>query len=398
MEIPAKALNPFMPGSGKLPRDLVGRDADLESMEQLLVRTELGFVDRGVIYSGLRGMGKTVLLLQFAKQARAHGMMVVQCEANGEAQKEYDAIFHELMMATQRMRDHALREALKNAFSYVKDLSFDFGIVKATVETEPQDSRVQTDAYRLELLVEELSRQLKERNSGLFMFIDELQEMSDEVLGTLIGIQHRMGQQDLPFFMVGAGLPNLPGVLTRLRSYAERLFTYHQLGPLSKEASALGFSSPAQEAGRSFDDAALAELVERSMGYPYFIQAYGSATWDATDSSPMTIDAVERGVPEAWRTLDQGLYISRWQRASELGRDYMAAMAAAGTEAVDTADVARRLGRAGSSLTNVRNQLIELGLIYAPRRGQVAFTVPGMDAYIKRALPVRIEPYATGGR
>lgn len=398
MDVSTKALNPFRPGSGKLPRDLVGRDADMERMEQLLVRTELGFVDRGVIYSGLRGMGKTVLLLQFAKQARSHGMMVVQCEANGDARKEYDAVFHELMMATQRMRDRALREALKNAFSYVKDLSFDFGIVKATVGTQPQDGQVRTDAYRLELLVEELSQQLKECKSGLFMFVDELQEMSDEVLGTLIGIQHRMGQQDLPFFIVGAGLPNLPGVLTRLRSYAERLFSYHRLEALSEEASALGFRNPAQEAGRSFDDAALSELVERSMGYPYFIQAYGAATWDAADASPMSIDAVERGLPEAWRTLDHGLYVSRWQRASELGRDYMAAMAAAGTEAVDTADVARRLGRPNSSLTNVRNQLIELGLIYAPRRGQVAFTVPGMDRYIKRALPVRVEPYETGGR
>lgn len=282
MEVSSKALNPFMPGAGKSPRDLVGRDEELENMERMILRTTLGYIDRGAIYSGLRGMGKTVLLLQFAKLARERHMLVVQFEANGDEWREYDVIFHELMMATQRLRNQKIRERLHEAFAYVKSLSFDFGIVKGEVDSSPTQTPTHVDSYRLELLIEEIATQLKDNKSGLFMFIDELQEMYPEVMGTLISIQHRMGQQDLPFYIVGAGLPNLPGVLTTSRSYAERLFAYYQLGPLSDEASAQGFQKPAQEAGRSFDTQALHELVQRCMGYPYFIQAYGAASTSRT--------------------------------------------------------------------------------------------------------------------
>lgn len=387
--LPLHALNPFMPGAGKQPPELVGRAQDLALMERMTTRTKLGLLDRGVIYSGLRGMGKTVLLLKLGAMAAEAGMATVQIEANGDAAAEYDELFREISLAVMRVRKADLRRRLSDVFAHVESISLDFVFGSAKVELggEAATKRgVQTSSYRLELLIEGLSEELGKEGSGLFLFMDEFQDMSAEVMATLIVVQHKMGQRNLPFYIIGAGLPNLPGVLTKSRSYAERLFEYRVIGRLDDTAVADGFQKPANELGYAFDDEALSRLVELSTGYPYFIQAYGKAAWDAADSNPITVAAVRRGEPVARAELDRGLYISRWQRATPLGREYLAAMAAIG-ESCTSAQVAKRLNRSASDLSSIRLSLIELGLIYAPERGRVSFTVPGMDEFIRRSEP-----------
>ncbi|MEE1296067.1 MAG: ATP-binding protein [Bifidobacterium sp.] len=392
MKVPTQALNPFMPGAGKQPRDLVGRDRELGHMQQIITRTQLGLIDRGCVYSGLRGVGKTVLLLQCARMVSDAGMVAIQVEADDDCTRGMETLFRELEMAALRVRTPGLLQRLGEVFEHVRNLTVGFGSLKVEVGTasKPEDDH---DLMRLQILIEDMASELGKDQLGLFLFIDEFQDMAPELMAMLLTVQHRMGQRNLPFFIIGAGLPNLPGVLTRVRSYAERLFDYHTLGMLDEQATAEGFSKPAEQSGRRFTDDALRELVRRSRGYPYFIQAYGSATWNASDSDPIPLDAVRKGLPEAWKALDQGLYVSRWQRASETGRDYLAAMASIGGSEVSTSDVAAHLGRSVSAVGPIRAQLIELGLIYAPRRGKVAFTVPGMDDYIARAVPVVVQPY-----
>ena len=247
---------------------------------------------------------------------------------------------------------------------------------------------------RLELLIESIARQLQKKDSGLFLFIDEFQEMASEPLGTLISLQHRMGQDSLPFYIIGAGLPNLPGVLSRSKSYAERLFEYRIIGQLSEQDTAEGFQKPAARVGRPFQPDALEELVKVSQGYPYFIQAYGKAAWNASDSSPIALRAVKESEADARAELDEGLYASRWQRATVAGREYLAAMAAiSGDEPSSTSDVARSLGKNTQQVSSIRQSLIELGLIYSPARGKVAFTVPNMGEFILRASPAAGQTY-----
>ncbi len=195
-------------------------------------------------------------------------------------------------------------------------------------------------------------------------------------MGMLIGLQHQLGQKALPFYIIGAGLPNLPGVLTTSRSYAERLFEYCEIGRLSDEATARCLQETVQQSGRTFTKEAIDRLLEDTKGYPYFIQAYGEATFNEADSSPIPIEAVLAGEHEALRVLDQGLYESRWQRSTKQGRQYMRAMAALHTEVCDSAAVARFMHKKTQDIFKARKTLIELGLIYAPERGKVAFTVP----------------------
>ena len=393
--LPLHALNPFMPGAGKQPPELVGRTHELELMDRMIARTRLGLLDRGIVYSGLRGMGKTVLLLKLNDMASDQGMVTVQIEASGDAAAEYDELLHEMSLSVMRVGKPDVRQRLSDVLSHIASLSLD--VMLGTVKIDMKDAAaerqaVRASSYRLELLIEGLAKELRNSNSGLFLFVDEFQDMSAAVMTTLITVQHKMGQRNLPFYIIGAGLPNLPGVLTKARSYAERLFEYRSIGRIDDEAVIEGFQKPAHELGYAFDDAALARLVDLSHGYPYFIQAYGKASWDASDSTPIPVAAVERGEPVARAELDQGLYVSRWQRATPLGREYLAAMAAIG-EVCTSAQVAKRMERSVSDLSSIRLSLIELGLVYSPERGRIAFTVPGMDEFIRREMPAESQSY-----
>ncbi len=387
-ELLRQELNPFMPGAGMQPPELVGRERDLEIVDRMIARTKLNNLDRGIIFSGLRGVGKTVLLVKLQEMAAGKNMLTAKIESSGNPDDDYEAIFHEINLAAMKIHlVGGLKKRLGDVISNIKSMSFGAFGLSASVSRE-SSAQTSENPFKLELLIESITTELKKSNSGLYLFIDELQEMADEPLGTLMSIQHKMGQRSLPFYIIGAGLPNLPGVLSKSRSYAERLFEYRTIGQLSDADAAEGFQKPARRNGRPFTDDALNELIKVSSGYPYFIQAYGKAAWNASGSNPIPLQAVTKSEACARAELDDGLYSARWQRTTPTGRRYLAAMAKIGTESPSsTAEVADRLGKSTGEISMTRDKLIKLGLIYSPEYGKVAFTVPGMGEFILRAMP-----------
>ncbi|WP_270320082.1 ATP-binding protein [Bifidobacterium adolescentis] len=387
-ELLRQELNPFMPGAGMQPPELVGRERDLEIVDRMIARTKLNNLDRGIIFSGLRGVGKTVLLVKLQEMAAGKNMLTAKIESSGNPDDDYEAIFHEINLAAMKIHlVGGLKKRLGDVISNIKSMSFGAFGLSASVSRE-SSAQTSENPFKLELLIESITTELKKSNSGLYLFIDELQEMADEPLGTLMSIQHKMGQRSLPFYIIGAGLPNLPGVLSKSRSYAERLFEYRTIGQLSDADAAEGFQKPARRNGRPFTDDALNELIKVSSGYPYFIQAYGKAAWNASGSNPIPLQAVTKSEACARAELDDGLYSARWQRTTPPGRRYLAAMAKIGTESPSsTAEVADRLGKSTGEISMTRDKLIKLGLIYSPEYGKVAFTVPGMGEFILRAMP-----------
>ena len=387
-ELLRQELNPFMPGAGMQPPELVGRERDLEIVDRMIARTKLNNLDRGIIFSGLRGVGKTVLLVKLQEMAAGKNMLTAKIESSGNPDDDYEAIFHEINLAAMKIHlVGGLKKRLGDVISNIKSMSFGAFGLSASISRE-SSAQTSENPFKLELLIESITTELRKSNSGLYLFIDELQEMADEPLGTLMSIQHKMGQKSLPFYIIGAGLPNLPGVLSKSRSYAERLFEYRTIGQLSDADAAEGFQKPARRNGRPFTDAALNELIKVSSGYPYFIQAYGKAAWNASGSNPIPLQAVTKSEACARAELDDGLYSARWQRTTPTGRRYLAAMAKIGTESPSsTAEVADRLGKSTGEISMTRDKLIKLGLIYSPEYGKVAFTVPGMGEFILRAMP-----------
>lgn len=387
-ELLRQELNPFMPGAGMQPPELVGRERDLEIVDCMIARTKLNNLDRGIIFSGLRGVGKTVLLVKLQEMAAGKNMLTAKIESSGNPDDDYEAIFHEINLAAMKIHlVGGLKKRLGDVISNIKSMSFGAFGLSASISRE-SSAQTSENPFKLELLIESITTELRKSNSGLYLFIDELQEMADEPLGTLMSIQHKMGQRSLPFYIIGAGLPNLPGVLSKSRSYAERLFEYRTIGQLSDADAAEGFQKPARRNGRPFTDDALNELIKVSSGYPYFIQAYGKAAWNASGSNPIPLQAVTKSEACARAELDDGLYSARWQRTTPTGRRYLAAMAKIGTESPSsTAEVADRLGKSTGEISMTRDKLIKLGLIYSPEYGKVAFTVPGMGEFILRAMP-----------
>ena len=387
-ELLRQELNPFMPGAGMQPPELVGRERDLEIVDRMIARTKLNNLDRGIIFSGLRGVGKTVLLVKLQEMAAGKNMLTAKIESSGNPDDDYEAIFHEINLAAMKIHlVGSLKKRLGDVISNIKSMSFGAFGLSASISRE-SSAQTSENPFKLELLIESITTELRKSNSGLYLFIDELQEMADEPLGTLMSIQHKMGQRSLPFYIIGAGLPNLPGVLSKSRSYAERLFEYRTIGQLSDADAAEGFQKPARRNGRPFTDDALNELIKVSSGYPYFIQAYGKAAWNASGSNPIPLQAVTKSEACARAELDDGLYSARWQRTTPTGRRYLAAMAKIGTESPSsTAEVADRLGKSTGEISMTRDKLIKLGLIYSPEYGKVAFTVPGMGEFILRAMP-----------
>ena len=387
-ELLRQELNPFMPGAGMQPPELVGRERDLEIVDRMIARTKLNNLDRGIIFSGLRGVGKTVLLVKLQEMAAGKDMLTAKIESSGNPDDDYEAIFHEINLAAMKIHlVGGLKKKLGDVISNIKSMSFGAFGLSASVSRE-SSAQTSENPFKLELLIESITTELRKSNSGLYLFIDELQEMADEPLGTLMSIQHKMGQRSLPFYIIGAGLPNLPGVLSKSRSYAERLFEYRTIGQLSDADAAEGFQKPARRNGRPFTDDALNELIKVSSGYPYFIQAYGKAAWNASGSNPIPLQAVTKSEACARAELDDGLYSARWQRTTPTGRRYLAAMAKIGTESPSsTAEVADRLGKSTGEISMTRDKLIKLGLIYSPEYGKVAFTVPGMGEFILRTMP-----------
>ncbi len=226
-------------------------------------------------------------------------------------------------------------------------------------------------------MLEDLSLALKSEHAAVALFIDEMQDLDKDLLLALIAAQHAAGQREWPFYIIGAGLPNLPSKLSEARSYAERLFDYRQVGPLNPEASARALEEPAVKFGARFQPEAVNTLVEAADGYPYFIQEFGKAIWDIAPATPFSKEDADLAIAAGRSQLDAGFFPSRWERATKSERNYLRSMSQDGDRGSNTGVLAERLGTSQNKLGPARAGLIAKGLVYAAEHGQIAFTVPG---------------------
>jgi hypothetical protein len=395
--------NPYAPGAGQRPPELAGRDRELSAFEVTLERVAAGRPERSMVVSGLRGVGKTVLLNALRGQAvhRAWGTGKIEARPDQSLRIPVAQAVHAAVReVAHRHRDpdrvDAVAGVLK-AFALRTELKDRKGFRWAP-PTDVPAARGRADSGDLELdLVElftdvgELARDL---GVGVALFVDEMQDVASAELAAVCGAMHEISQRNAPVLVVGAGLPHLPVVLSAAKSYAERLFRYVAVDRLPRDMADRAWLRPAAEEGVDFEPAALDRLYELTDGYPYFVQAYGKATWDAAVGSPVTVADVDHAAPEAEAELAVGFFGSRFERATPAERDYMRTMAELGADRVvgdtvvtsgqvTTADVARALGRKPQSLSPARDGLIKKGLVFSSERGTVAFTVPHFGSFLR---------------
>jgi len=384
--------NPYTPGAGARPPALVGRDQEMQAFRILLARLARGRPEQSLLMTGLRGVGKTVLLAAFEQHARAEGWVTVDSEIRRDVAfgPRMAQLVRRALLETapsNRWLDRA-RRAASVLRSFSLSVSSD-GALTGTIDVEPLPGVADSGDLSEDLtdVLVALGEAASQHETGVVFLLDEVQFLATEELEALIAALHKIVQRELPIAIVGAGLPQLPRLAGEAKSYAERLFRFLQLGALSSGEAARALTLPAEELGVLFEPRAVETVVAFTEGYPYFVQEYGKVLWDRADGSPITaVEAVEAQAVVEVR-LDQSFFRVRIERASELEVRYLRAMAELGAGPQRAADVAAVLGRRTTQLGPVRSRLIEKGLLFQPSYGLAAFTVPQFDRFMRRSYP-----------
>jgi hypothetical protein len=391
--------NPYAPGAGQRPPELAGRDRELGQFEVVLERIARGRPERSLVLTGLRGVGKTVLLNALRSQAitRLWGTGKIEARPDQSIRRPVSAALH------MALRELAGRHRDPDRVDSV------LGVLKAFALREPDQpgaarrstkpgprwqpgidvpaamGRADTGDLEIDLveLFVDTASVATDLNVGIALFIDEMQDVPPADVSALCAACHELSQTGAPLIVVGAGLPHLPSVLSASKSYSERLFHYLRIDRLDRAAADRALIAPADREDVDFTAEALDALYAVSGGYPYFVQAYGKVTWDAAPTSPITKEDVTVAAPAADAELAVGFFGSRYERATPAERDYMRAMAGLGDGPVPTAEVADALGRKPSSLSPARDSLLKKGLVYSAERGLVAFTVPHFGQFLR---------------
>lgn len=388
--------NPYAPGAGQRPPELAGRDRELRQFEVTLERVAAGRPERSMVLSGLRGVGKTVLLnaLRSLAVKRAWGTGKIEARPDQSLRLPLARAVHAAVReVSHRHRDPDRVDAVAGV---LKSFALRTGLEDRKggrwhPPTDVPAAKGRADSGDLELDLVELFTDVAELAGdlgvGVGLFVDEMQDLPAPDLGALCGAVHEMSQQGAPLVVVGAGLPHLPVALAASKSYAERLFRYVVVDRLPRAMADRALLVPAGTEEVDYEPAALDELYRLTDGYPYFVQAYGKVTWDVAVESPIRVSDVGEAAPEAEAELAVGFFGARYDRATPGERDYMRAMADLGADnddlAVTTADVASSLGRRPQSLSPARDGLIKKGLVYSSERGTVAFTVPHFGKFLR---------------
>lgn len=388
-----RATNPYSAGAGTMPPFLAGRDHDVERFDSVLTRLEAGQHGRGLIYSGLRGVGKTVLLLEFEKLAAERGWDctgVVEIGATTDFRTSISRMTHRLLRGLNR------REAIKDrvtqalgvlkAFNVITPGGFQLNIDVTAISGSADSGDIEEDLTELLVSVGEAARAGR---TGVVYLIDEMQYLEPVAMGALCMAFHKLAQQQLPVTLVGAGLPPLPAQLRSAKPYAERLFEYLPLGKLERAAARSALVLPATRSGAEYEEAGVDQILAAADGYPYFIQEHGRVVWEEAGVSPITTAAVEEALPVVQEILDEEFFDNRVEEATNEERRYMAAMADIGDGPQSTAEITQQAGyKARASSGKARQALIRKGLVYVPAHGTVDFTVPHFGAFMRRRYPL----------
>ena len=392
--------NPYAPGAGQRPPELAGRDRELKQFAVTLERVAAGRPDRSMVLSGLRGVGKTVLLNSLRSLAvqRAWGTGKIEARPDQSLRLPLaQAVHAAIREVSHRHRDpdrvdevtgvlksFALRTELKDRKAGPRQNRWQPPIDVVATTGRADSGDLELDLIELFTDVAALAGDL---GVGIALFIDEMQDIPGPELGALCGACHEISQQGAPLIIVGAGLPHLPVALAASKSYAERLFRYVVVDRLPREMAERAWTLPAATEEVTYRPDALDELYRLTDGYPYFVQAYGKVTWDVAVDTPIRAEDVQAAAPDAESELAVGFFGARYDRATPAERDYMVTMAdlGEGTDdlAVSTADIAKLLSRRPQSLSPARDGLIKKGLVFSGERGTVAFTVPHFGKFLR---------------
>lgn len=380
--------NPFAPGAGSRPPELAGRDLILEAARVACGRALHGRSARSIMLLGLRGTGKTVLLNEIGRIAKEEGLLVSKVKSP-ERESLARLLYPEMRKVMRALSSveaakQIANRGLKGLRGFASIFKIDIGGIEIGVEPEPGLADSGNLQYDLPDLFTVIGEAAQAAGKGWILLIDEVQYLAEADLSALIVSIHRMSQEGLPVLLVGAGLPQVARLAGEARSYAERLFLYPEVGALDQPSATQAVQKPILEEQASIDTAALESIVERTQGYPFFLQEWASTAWNTAEGPEITVDDVEHSYSETLASLDAGFFRVRIDRLTPSEVQFVKAMSFLGDGPYAIADVAKAMGRPQSSLGPTRANIISKGMIYSTDHGYLNFTVPLFAEFMRR--------------
>jgi len=383
--------NPYTAGAGDPPGFMAGRSAETDYFALALSKLTVGRSAKGLIISGMRGVGKTVLLNSFEEAALISEprwfTAQVEVSRNTRLADIMSRVCRKLLL--DMSRSERMKERAMNALRVLKafkassggvDVSFDVDALNGSA-----DSGYLADDLR-DLLIE-VGEVAKRGNVGALLLFDEVHKLARDDYEALILALHRVKQKKLPLTFVGAGLPLLPTLTGEAETYASRLFRYPTIGALSEEDAAEALVHPAAEEGVSYGPGALERIFEVTQGYPYFLQEYGEHVWDRSREPVISLAEVDAALGDVMSYLDKNFFKVHIGDLRGGKRNYASALADLGNGPQASSEVARKLHRTTSDLSVTRDRLMKDDLIYSPQISYVDFTVPHCANYVRRHYP-----------
>lgn len=354
-------------------------------------RAVAGRPGKSLMPIGLRGVGKTVLLNRFTEIAAAERLLVgfIEAPESGDFRTLLAGRLRKILLTFDKGSNSSkVLRALRvlKTFSYQLPDGGSISIDVDAIAGQADSGNLSDDVTDLLVATGEAAA---DRRMGVLLAVDEVQYLSALELSAIISAIHRTTQLDLPVVLVGAGLPQLPGLAADAKSYAERLFEFAGIGPLSDRDGRAALTIPAATEGIQFEKGALDRIMALARGYPYFLQEWGYHVWNAATANPVTAEQVDAVSPQVLDHLDKNFFLVRFDRLTPAEKKYLRAMAELGAGPHRSGDIAGKLRVKVETAAPRRSGLITKGMIYSPAHGDTAFTVPLFDEFLRRQMPHR---------
>jgi hypothetical protein len=399
------ATNPYRPGVGTPPPYLADRDAQLKRFGRYLDQ----FPDRrrNLRLTGLRGVGKTVLLKEYRKEARNRRWVVIRRDVARRMTAEEDfatAFIADLKRAGSELSATTkLKNQLSKAIPTIDEVAVGLpGDVNVRVKKGSRAKGLLEDRARDGLLA--VAKLAQSAGRGVLFLYDEAHNIYDRprkdqyplsaLLGAFVEAQDD-DDEEYPVMLVVSGLPPLIDNLQEARSHSERLFEAEELDDLSLHGdpspAVLALTEAVSGTALSYEPSTADRIVRDVSGYPYFIQKYGEAIWDEADEAGKTTvdddlyDEVQDSIRDA---LDLEFFLGRYQDPSAADQLTLRVAASLGGEQFDIAELNKEItSRTPNANQQSVNRLLQANLVYRVRQGVWAYTAPMFGDFVRRKFP-----------
>ena len=277
-----------------MPPVLAGRESEQDNLRAALYKLLHGIVaPNGILLSGPRGMGKTVLVEWFLQEANG------KVDVLDTSAQNIDSIANLALLVDPSLERKARSSGTK-------------------VGANISGTGVSLERSRGETIVHNWSGRIRAkimtdhppgdgtqaRGRPLIIAVDEAHTLAPEVTVALLNIYQDMVKQKVPLWLIMVGTPDLrdhlrnagklqPGALDDRSTAASFVERFDKLSPLALDDAATrqALLEPLQSGGCTVDALPLQQMVPATQNYPYFIQVLGKAVWEAAQQNAGHVDA-----------------------------------------------------------------------------------------------------------